>query len=69
MVRVSSKASDKAMKNLGELCNQENIVIDNKDILSYFYDSREVFVVDFNSNLVKVELEKGTATFSLKRGK
>ena len=43
--------------------------IDDEKVLNHFYDSREVFIVDFDSELVEVNVEKGTATFSLKRVK
>ena len=44
-----------------------NDVIDDKQILNYFYDNRETFVVDFDENKVFIEVEKGTVYFSLKK--
>ena len=40
--------------------------IDNKDILNYFFDDRETFVVDYDTTLVKAEFAgKGCIRFKL----
>ena len=40
--------------------------IDDDEVLNSYYDSREIFVVDFDDKLVDVKVEKGTVIFSLK---
>jgi len=42
--------------------------IDNKEVLNYFYDDRETFVVDYDFRKVEVELRTGEIVFSLKNG-
>ena len=41
--------------------------IDDKQVLNYFYDDRETFVVDFDEDLVEVVVEKGSVVFNLKK--
>ena len=40
--------------------------IDDDNVLNSYYDSRDVFVVDFDESKVKVTIQKGTVIFSLK---
>jgi len=42
--------------------------IDDEKVLNHFYDSREVFVVDFDPEkvLLEVDVEKGTVIFKVK---
>ena len=41
--------------------------IDNNDVLNYYFDNRETFVVDFDKDLVTVEVKDGEVIFKLKR--
>jgi len=41
--------------------------IDNKEVLNYFFDDRETFVVDYDFKLVDVELRTGEIVFSLRK--
>lgn len=45
-------------------------VIDNETILNSYYDDRETFIVDYNPNLVAIELNtySGKVIFRLKEG-
>ena len=45
----------------------KNIAIDDDEVLYSYYDDRETFVVDFDEDLVEIVIEKGNATFRLKR--
>ena len=40
--------------------------IDDIDVLNYFFDDRETFVVDFNPDLVSVVVNEGEVIFKLK---
>ena len=41
--------------------------IDDKEILNYFFDDRETFVVDYDFRKVSVELRTGEIVFSLRK--
>ena len=44
--------------------------IDNKEVLNYYFDDRETFVVDYDVNLVTVDVsgtDPGTIIFKLKK--
>ena len=41
--------------------------IDNEEVLNHYYDDRETFVVDYDDRLVKIEIQKGSVTFRLRR--
>jgi len=40
--------------------------IDDKEVLNFYFDNREIFVVDFDEKLVDVEVKKGEVVFKLK---
>jgi len=40
--------------------------IDDDNVLNSFYDDKETFVVDFDENLVSVDVKKGMVVFKLK---
>ena len=41
--------------------------IDDKEVLNYFFDNRETFVVDYDFREVDVELRTGEIVFRLKK--
>ena len=41
--------------------------IDDKEVLNYFFDDRETFVVDYDFRKVSVELRTGEIVFSLRK--
>ena len=41
--------------------------IDDKEVLNYFFDDRETFVVDFDKDLVTIEVKDGEVIFKLER--
>jgi hypothetical protein len=45
-------------------------MIDDEKVLNHFYDSREVFVVDFDPKkvLLEVDVEKGIVMFKMRGG-
>ena len=40
--------------------------IDDEMVLTHYYDDRETFVVDFNTELVEVSIFEGEVIFKLK---